>query len=404
MVTDERWYQERTRMIAANGLFSSQQLEHIRAQFPHLKSSQIYLNHASISPLSTRVVDAMTKYLQTHSDGTLVSYDDELKIESDCRTAIQTMVHAESKDRIALAGNTSDAINIVASGLQWQRGDRIILNDLEFPANVYPYYHLQEQGVIVDIIKCPGGRITPEMIFQTITPTTRLVALSAVQFLSGFRADLASIGALCRDRKIWFVVDGIQAVGAVELDVQAMKIDGLASGAQKWLMSVQGTGFLYVNEALQEAIHPQFVGWLGVQDAWNFYNYGQPLASTAKRYEGGTINHLGFSGMSESLAFLLEQRILAIENHILILTRMLTDGFQKINGVRVYSPTNHKERAGIVTIEIPAAVDAKTVFKKLLARNIVISLREGKLRYSPHFYNSPEEIEIAVEATREFCR
>ncbi len=389
-------------MTAVKGLFPTQQLERIRAQFPHLKTGQIYLNHASLSPLSTRVVDAMTKYLHTHSDGTLVSYEDELKIESDCRTAVQTMIHAESKDRIALVGNTSDAINIVASGLPWQRGDRIILNDMEFPANVYPYHHLQEQGVIVDILKCPDGRITPEMIAKTITPRTRVLALSAVQFLSGFRADLASIGALCRERKIWFVVDGIQAVGAVQLDVQRMKIDGVAAGAQKWQMSVQGTGFLYVNEALQEAIKPQFVGWLGVQDAWNFYNYGQPLASTAKRYEGGTVNHLGFCGMAASLSLLLEQGGDAIEGHILVLTKILSEGLQMIDGVRLVSPLVDSERAGIVTIELPHKIDAKTVFKKLLVRNIVISLREGKLRYAPHFYNSSEEIQAAVDTTREF--
>ena len=385
-----------------NGLFPTQQLERIRGEFPHLKSGQVYLNHASISPLSTRAVDAMSRYLRTHSDGTLVSYEDELKIESDCRTFVQTMIHAESKDRIALVGNTSDAINIVASGLPWKRGDRIILNDMEFPANVYPYHHLQDQGVIVDIIKCPGGRITPRMISDTITPATRVVALSAVQFLSGHKADLAAIGSLCRDRKIWFIVDGIQAVGAVRLDVQKMKIDGLAAGAQKWQMSVQGTGFLYVSEALQEAINPQFVGWLGVQDAWNFYNYGQPLASTAKRYEGGTVNHLGFCGMASSLSLLLEQGDEAIERHILGLTTLLSEGFQKIEGVRLVSPLEENERAGIVTIDLPASSDAKDVFKKLLARNIVISLREGKLRYAPHFYNSAEEMQIAIDTTKEF--
>jgi len=362
------------------------------------------MNHASISPLSTRVVDAMTKYLQAHSNGTLVSYEDELKIESDCRSAVQSIIHAESKDRIALTGNTSDAINIVASGLPWQRGDRIILNDMEFPANVYPYYHLQELGVIVDIIKCPDGRITPEMIGKAITPKTRVVALSAVQFLSGFRADMAAIGTLCRDRNIWFIVDGIQAVGAVQLHVQKMKIDGLAAGAQKWQMSVQGTGFLYVNEALQDAIHPQFVGWLGVQDAWNFYNYGQPLATTAKRYEGGTVNHLGFCGMAASLSLLLEQGGDAVERHILELTRMLSEGLQKIDGVKLVSPIADHERAGIVTIELRPGAVAKNVFKRLLVRNIVISLREGKLRYSPHFYNSPEDVEKVVDVTREFCR
>jgi cysteine desulfurase/selenocysteine lyase len=383
------------------GLFPEQQLNAIRELFPHIKTGQIYLNHASLSPLSTRVVERMTEYLKRHSDGTLLSYDDELKIESDCRTAVQQMIHAESKDRIALVGNTSDAINIIASGLQWKSGDRIILNDMEFPANVYPYYHFQDRGVYVDIIKCPDGRLTTEMIAAKLTPRTRLVALSAVQFLSGHRADLVSIGSLCRDHGVWFVVDGIQAVGAVQLDVQKMKIDGLAAGAQKWQMSVQGTGFLYVNEALQAAIQPQFVGWLAVQDAWNFSNYGQALASTAKRYEGGTVNHLGFAGMHAALSLLLEQGSPAVENHILALTRILSEGLQLITGVKLYSPVADYERAGIVTIELPHGADASRLFKKLLVKNIVVSLREGKIRYAPHFYNSPEEIENAVEATRE---
>ncbi len=391
-------------MPEAVGSFSRDKLNHIREEFPFLKKGHIYFNHASTGPLSNRVVNAMTRFLEAHSEETQFTYEDELKIETACRDAIRTLIHAESNDRIALIGNTSDALNIVASGLPWRRGDRIVLNDMEFPANVYPYYHLQDRGVIIDVINCPHGKITPETIGKVLTPMTRVVALSAVQFLSGFRADLATIGQMCRDKKIWFIVDGIQGVGAVDIDVQKMKIDGLAAGGQKWQMSTQGTGFLYVNETLQEAVHPQFVGWLAVKDAWDFRNYEQPLASTAKRYEGGTVNHLGFCGMAESLGFILEQGVPAIEKHILGLTKLLGDGLRTISGVTLCSPTTDSERAGIVTIGLPARVDAKTAFRKLLERKIVISLREGKLRYSPHFYNSPEEVDSVVEATKEVCR
>jgi cysteine desulfurase/selenocysteine lyase len=197
-------------MAKMDGFVPQQKLNEIRNEFPLVRAGQIYLNHASTSPLSSRVVDVMTKFLQTRSDGTLVSHEDDVRIETDCRIAVQRFINAESKDRIALIGNTSDAINIVASGLPWKSGDRIILNDMEFPANVYPYYHLQDRKVIIDILKCPDGKITPEMIAERITPRTRVVALSAVQFLSGYRADLATIGQMCRDRNIWFVVDGIR--------------------------------------------------------------------------------------------------------------------------------------------------------------------------------------------------
>ncbi len=390
-------------MSNTNGLIPEQRLRRIRQEFPFVGKGQIYFNHASTGPLSNRVVNAMTQFLKAHSEETQFSYEDELKVETACRNAIRDLVHAESSDRIALIGNTSDALNIVASGLPWQPGDRIILNDMEFPANVYPYYHLRDRGVIIDIIKCPAGKLSPEMVESTLTPKTRVVALSAVQFLSGFRADLTSIGQLCRDKKIWFIVDGIQAVGAIDIDVQRMKIDGLAAGGQKWQMATQGTGFLYVSDALQDAVHPQFVGWLAVKDAWDFRNYGQPLASTAKRYEGGTVNHLGFCGMAESLAFILEQGIPIIEQHVLGLTRQLADGLVGIPGMKLSSPTLDRERAGIVTVELPTKVDAKEAFRRLLARKIVISLREGKLRYSPHFYNSPEEVETVIQATREAC-
>lgn len=385
-----------------SGLFPTEQLNRIRLLFPHAKTGQVYLNHASTSPLSTRVIDALTGFLRERSDGTVISYEDELKVENNCRLAVQKMIHADSTDRITLVVNTSDSINIVSSGLQWKPGDRIILNDIEFPANVYPYYHLQERGVVIDFIKNVDGKVTAQMIADAVTPRTRVVALSAVQYLTGYRANLATIGSLCRDKGIWFVVDGIQAVGAVDVNVQAMKIDALGAGAQKWQMSTQGTGFLYLTEALRDAIKPAYVGWLSAENAWDFSNYGQPLLKTGKRFEGGTVNRLGIRGMTEALSLLLEQGIAAVEAHILALTRLLYEGLATIAGVRLISPTADHERAGIVTITVPQHVDPSKVFKKLLVRNIVVSLREGKIRYAPHFYNSIGEIDTAIESTREF--
>jgi cysteine desulfurase/selenocysteine lyase len=387
----------------SNG-FSKSQLERIRELFPHVKTGQIYFNHASTSPLSTPVVNALSQFLRERSDGTLITYEDELKVEKECREAVRGMINAESVDRISLVGNTSDSINIVSSGLPWKAGDRIILNDVEFPANVYPYYHLQEGGVAIDFIKNVDGKITPQMIADAVTPRTRVVALSAVQYLTGYRADMKTIGTLCRDKGIWFVVDGIQAVGAVQMDVQEMKIDALGAGAQKWQMSTQGTGFLYLTEALRDAIRPMYVGWLAAENAWDFSNYGQPLVKTGKRFEGGTVNRLGFRGMTVSLNLLLDQGMANVERHILGLTGRLAEGLSALDGVTLISPSDDEERAGIVTIAVPPKTDASRLFKKLLLQNIVISIREGKLRFSPHFYNSSEEIDKTIEATRELIQ
>lgn len=378
-------------------------LQKIRSLFPYTAKGAVYFNHAATSPLSTRVVDAMTRHLEERSFGKLDTYTIDMQQVAETRNALHQLIHAESPERIAFTGNTSDALNIVASGLDWESGDRVLLNDLEFPANVYPYLHLRRLGVEIETIKCPTGAMTSEMIYEALKPQTRVVALSAVQFLTGYRADLATIGEICRHRGIIFAVDGIQAIGAIDIDVQKMKIDALSAGSQKWQMGPHGTGFLYLTEELQARIHQKYLGWLGVYNPWNFFDYNQPLASSARRYESGTLNIPGIWGMHAAITTLLEYGMPTIQNHILALTQFLTDELQTIDGVQLISSAQASERAGIVTIQLPNNVSPSAVFEALQQRNIQIALREGKLRYSPHFYNTQEEVRLAVEATKECC-
>ncbi|HYF03836.1 MAG TPA: aminotransferase class V-fold PLP-dependent enzyme, partial [Patescibacteria group bacterium] len=270
-------------------LFPEDVLLKARALFPHIASGRIYLNHAATSPLSTRVVAAVQTHLNNRSSGAIDDYWTTLEKITELRKNIATLINAESSTRIAFTPSTTDAINIVASGIKWKRGDRVLLNDMEFPANVYPYRALKRRGVEVDVIPSENNRITPEMIERFLKLETRVVALSAVQFLTGFRADLQAIGEICRKRNIILAVDAIQAVGAVKLDVQKMNIDALAAGAQKWQMSPHGSGFLYVTEKLQQEITEQNIGWLSVENPWNFFDFDQPLDPTARRYEGGSL-------------------------------------------------------------------------------------------------------------------
>ncbi len=382
-------------------LFSPDTLDRARSLFPHTRQGKNYLNHASSSPLSSRVVNAMTAYLHNRSEGELETYFTDIKMVNECRSLVARLIHAESPDRIAFQINTSDAINVVASGLPWAPGDSLILNDIEFPANVYPYLNLKRQGVEIDTIRAVGGRITPEMIASRIRPRTRLVALSAVQYLSGHRADLESIGKMCRGRGIVFAVDGIQAVGAVELDVQRLRIDALAAGAQKWQMGPHGSGFLYLTEELQARIAQASLGWLSVENPWSFHKYDQPLASSARRYEGGSLNMPSLHGLRAALSTLLEFGPEAIESHILALTEILRKALSEIKGLSVVTSYPDVERAGIVTVRLPDGVDSKEVFRQIARRNVFIALREGQLRFSPHFYGAPDEMRQAADVTRE---
>jgi selenocysteine lyase/cysteine desulfurase len=372
-----------------------------RALYPHTAAGRIYFNHAATGPLSTRVLKAIGEHLAGRSAGAIDTYRTDLRILISCRSAVQRLINAESADRIAFMLNTSDGVNVVASGLPWKTGDRIVLNDAEFPANVQPYYHLKKNGVEIDMLPAHDERITPEMIERAITPRTRVVALSAVQFLSGFRADLASIGGLCRRKNIWFVVDGIQALGALKIDVQEMKIDALASGSQKWQMAPHGTGFLYVTQEMQDAIAPAHVGWLSVAEPWQFFKLDQPLAASARRYEGGTLNLPGIIGMNAALETLLEFGIDAIEPHILALNELLIEQLRSMNEFELITPLSPEERSGIVTVLPKGEINPDSVFQYMAERKVDISLREGKLRFSPHYYNTQEEILAAIDILKE---
>jgi cysteine desulfurase / selenocysteine lyase len=377
------------------------QLSRARELFPYVAGGKIYLNHASTGPLSRLVVDAVRQHLFERSEGSLECYPSDLTMVRELRTGVQRLINAESPDRIAFQANTSDGLNVVAAGFRWRPGDRILLNTAEFPANIYPFLNLRRHGVVIDMLQAPEGRVTLDMIESGMAPATRMVAISAVQFLSGYRADLGAIGALCRKRDIAFVVDGIQAIGAIPVDVQAARIDALSAGAQKWQLSPHGTGFLYITEDLQNRLDPSYLGWLAVKTPWDFFNYEQPLASSARRFEGGSLNMPGLWGMSASISTFLDFGMEAIGDHILELARRLTDMLSGVEGAILVSPTDAASQSGIVTIRLAADLNPEHVFEAVSRRDITISLRQGHLRFSPHFYNSPEDIATAVDVLRD---
>ena len=385
-------------------MISPDHLRQVRALFPHLASGTIYFNHAATGPLSTRVLDAIRRHLEHRSTGTLDTYEADIGMVAELRSRVARLINAPSADRIAFPPNTSEAIAIVASGLRWRAGDRILLNSAEFPANVYPYTALRHAGVELDFLRCERGVVTPEMIEPAIGPRTRLVGLSAVQFLSGYRADLEAIGEICRRRDVILVVDGIQGVGAVRMDVQAMKIDALAAGAQKWQLSPHGSGFLYVTEELQSRITPSHLGWLSVDDPWKFYEHDQPLAASARRYEPGTLTIPSLWGMHASLGLLLEVGMTEVEQAVLDNSGRLIAGLREIDGVVIHTPEDRSGYAGIVTFGFTAGTDPRRVFLGLREAGILVSLREGLIRFSPHFYNGPSEIDAAVGLLKECLR
>ena len=368
-------------------------IDHYRSLFPFLKNGTLYFDHASIGPLPTPTRSAVETYLLQRSEREINVFLDFLKIHQATKDRVGTLLNAP-KERIAFCDNTSNGLNLLAAGFPWKTGDRILLTDMEFPANVYPFLNQKRHGVEVDFVKNRSGEILFEDIEHAITPSTRVLSISYVQFLHGFRADLAAIGDLCKRKGIIFSVDAIQAAGTVPIDVQAMKIDFLSCGGQKWLLSPEGISFVYVSEELQSRIHQAHLGWMSIDDFFSdFFRHRMELDPTARRFENGTLNIAGIVGLHASLGLLLEAGIQNIQHHLGDLTQFLIERLKE-KKLEIITPDDPARRSGIVTFRPP---DAKKLFEELRARKIVVSLREGCIRFSPHFYNTTDEITRALD-------
>lgn len=367
-----------------------------RSLFPHI-AERLWLNHAAIGPMSTRTKAAVDAYILNRHTGTIDDFPQIVGISNDAKRQFGALINAP-KERIAFANNTSDGLNLLANGLDWKSGDRILLNDMEFPANVVPFLHLQRLGVEIDFVRHRNGELLLDDITAAITPRTRLLSISAVQFLSGFRADLSAIGALCKQHNIIFCVDAIQAVGNAPLDVQSAQIDFLSCGTHKWLMSMMGLACVYITEEMQSRIVPQHVGWTSNRDHFSrFFEYRLDFDSSARRYENGAQNNAGIAALGASAALLNEAGIPAIHSHLLDLTDIVI-AFADAHGIPLATPRERSKRSGIITMELP---EAERIFAALNDRNITVSLRDGKLRISPHIYNSAEDIHTVCAAVKE---
>ncbi|MEX2600564.1 MAG: aminotransferase class V-fold PLP-dependent enzyme [Balneolaceae bacterium] len=368
-------------------------LHTLRSKFPHIEEGYTYMNHCAISPLSNPVRQALERYLEERNRGPVENFEQWMEVAAEGKEKITRLINASSPGQIAFTGNTSDGLSIVAEGVSWNRGDQILLNDMEFPANVHPFRALHRKGVTTTVIKTRGERITAEEIWNAITPNTRMVTVSAVQYLGGYRADLRKIGELCRQENLLFVVDGIQALGADSIDVQDTQIDALATGGHKWLMAPMGIGFLYLSDRLMNLLEPVHIGWRSVEQPWELTRFDQPWRETADRFETGTPNMSGITGLNASLNLLLEVGISDIEQHLKLLTRHASNHIKELAGCTVVTPMGESERAGILSFRLPEGEDPEELVRKLKQEKFILSSREGRIRIAPHFYNTIYEVD-----------
>jgi len=359
-------------------------------EFP-ITESWAYLNHAAVAPLPNRVVEAMTRFLEARRMGEL-GLQDEQPATEETRALAARLLHAEP-DEIAFVGSTSDGLNLAAQALPLQPGDNVILCDMEFPANVYPWLNLRRKGVEVRIVPHDNGGLTPARLAEYLDGRTRVVTVSSVQFLSGFRADLAALSQLAHQAGAVLVVDAIQSLGAVPMDVRASGVDILAANGAKWLMAPIGVTVLYVRREWIERLQPPYGYYRAVVRPEPYLAYDWTLRTDARRFEPASLNVVGLYGLRAALALLLEVGIERIYAHLLDLTDRLLAGLETL-GLEILTPRAREHRAGIVTCRTP---DVPGDWARLKDAHILVSQREGYLRISPHFYNIPEEIDRLLE-------
>lgn len=352
-----------------------------------------YLDHAAIAPLAVPVRSAMTVFLDR-----LTEEPFELAHWQRLRTQVRARIGellSVGPERIAFTKNTTTGLGLAAAGLDWQDGDNIVGVDREFPANIYPWMGLKSRGVELRLHRPLNGRIDLKALVGLCDARTRMVAISAVQFWSGYRADL---GALRDGLKpdVLLVVDAIQATGALKIDLSLIDVDLFCAGAQKWLLGPTGIGFACVSVRMLERMRPVAIGTDSVVNEREYFTYDLTFKPDARRYEEAAPNYPGILGFGAAVNLLLRADPVQVEATVLRLADRLRDELPRRGYGLVFTP-QPRERSGIVSFRHPRIVPAE-VQTRLRDAGIILSLRADFLRASPHFYNSDEDISRLLDA------
>lgn len=366
-----------------------------RAEFP-IANEYAFLNHAAISPVSTRVARAVQEHLALAQRTPFDRMRDAFTtLGAELRERAARLINAARPDEIVPMPNTAEGINTAANSLPLRAGDNVLVLDGDYPAVVYPWLNLAPRGIMVKWVPQTDGGLALDRLVARIDSRTRVIAISTAMFASGFKNDIAAVGELCRTRGIFFVVDAIQTLGAFPLDVQACHIDFLACGGQKWLLGVPGSGFLYCrHDLLDELQIGAYVGATSVVDPMSYLDYNFTLQPSAERFSLGSSNLLGQIALHAALGMLLEVGSDATSARILALTDTLIADLQA-RGFGIRSNLQREHRSGIVIVDVP---DPQAAYERLLAAGVITSPRGGGLRVAPHFYNSDEDVQRVGEA------
>jgi len=371
-------------------------LPELRALFPITKSA-IYLNHAAVSPLPTPTFDAVERQLRDVRETGSINFRDWLAVKEQTRVLLATLLGARS-EQVAFVRNTSDGLSTVANGLSWQAGDNIVTFGREFPSNVYPWLRLRDtSGVEVRMCEEINGRIDLNEIEGLVDTRTRVIAISHVQYASGFRSDLLRLGQVARAQDALLVVDTIQSLGVVPLNVDDELVDVAAGASHKWLLGPEGVGYLYLSDRARDRIEPTLVGWVSVPNPEDYDNFEQGWNRGALAWETGTGPTALIHGLKASLELLIKAGTEAVAKHLESLTDHLCERLNS-KEYEIVSSRKDDEKSQIVCIRHRGDLSSMRLYSELKRQDIVTAPRGDRLRIAPHLYNTIDEIDILVDS------
>ncbi len=367
-----------------------------------LDDNIVYLNHAAVAPWPQHTRQAVQAFAQDNATLGSKHYLQWLETETRLRERLRALINAPATDDIALLKNTSEALSVVAFGLDWKAGDNIVSSNEEFPSNRVVWEALSHEGVSLRQADLHDAETPEDALFAQVDEHTRLITISSVQYASGLQLDLRRIGEFCRQHAILFCVDAIQSLGAVRFDAQAIHADFVMADGHKWMLGPEGLAVFYCRAALRERLKLYQYGWHMTDAYVDFDRRDWQAADSARRFECGSPNMLGIHALAASLALLQEHGMKKIEKQVLANARLLIETIDASPSLELLTDPSPGRYAGIVTFR-HRNCDNDSLFRHLTDHGVMCAQRGGGIRFSPHYYTPQEKIVQTVALSND-CR
>jgi len=357
-----------------------------------------FLNCANHGPFPRETVAAIEQAVALKTRPDRIRDDIYFRLPNETRQELAALLGGAPND-YAVTNGATDGAFAVARGLEWKAGDEVLGVEGDFPANFFTWANLADKGVTLRVLSIEAGPVRGAQLVSALGPRTRVVAVSLVNYNTGTRLDVQSLGEACRKNGTLLVVDITQAAGALPLRLDELPVDVAICAAYKWLLSPYGTGFAYFRPEVLARLRVTDLYWQAVQGAEDFNRLpreGWKLAPGARRFDSiETASFLNVSAMLASLRFLRRVGVETIERHARRLLDGLLDGLPA--GFRVESGLEPGERSTLLALAAADAAATRRAYDALLAARLIVSLRQDRLRISPHLYNTDSDIARCLE-------